>query len=699
MISIKRTQPKDYNQMLTEAFAKIPLYSEEWTNFNPSDPAVTILENLSMFNYMQSNEMGQIAEDVRVKLLKLMGFEANPGKCARILLEAENVENSFYLPAGQKFVVGDVNFETNRKCVVNAAKIIDVLSFSDKEYKHWPSLIDEKNSLTVKVFGDNPKEGDELYIFFDKMPVKDKEVIFYFSFDNRFGRVNSEEKKGNDFAEIEWQYYTQDGFEKIKVKDNTRAFLSGGEIRFTLPDKDGSVYEADSTKGYCLKAVLNRADYDVPPRFDFISGFLFEVWQKETQSICHTMPRSDEIEVYCDLLEENYVSVFCKEGRNDDFYHKYEEYHGETPKGRFYLSDRKAFGLYNFSFNRRKFGFGPNSQKDAVKIVAYSEEMMRRYDLGQVLGYDDQEINLPQENIVRESFSVIAEREIEEGEFIYSFVKPGRQKEGSLYYELDDRLGKIIIRDAGEYVGANLYMCSCAVTLGESGNVRPKNIFEPIGYSSDVVFKNPVLGEGGKAKESIRDVERRFVNDIEHPYAAVRGSDYETLVKKIPDLCIKKVKAISDPDKNSVSIVCMPYSDKKNPLLSKNYVDIISSYLEERRILTTELAVIQPVYVPVDVHGTIYVKKHYENCREKIDQILNRFLDYREGSQQFGELLKFDDMFREIEDLECVEYIFELSVYPENIRNTKVIGLDIKPNDNCLLTPGKFYYEINTSTD
>ena len=47
-------EDKTYEEMLAEALMQIPLYSEEWTNHNPSDPGITILENLTAFEALDS---------------------------------------------------------------------------------------------------------------------------------------------------------------------------------------------------------------------------------------------------------------------------------------------------------------------------------------------------------------------------------------------------------------------------------------------------------------------------------------------------------------------------------------------------------------------------------------------------------------------------------------------------------------------
>ncbi|MBR6652527.1 MAG: hypothetical protein IKL30_05115, partial [Anaerotignum sp.] len=57
----------------------------------------------------------------------------------------------------------------------------------------------------------------------------------------------------------------------------------------------------------------------------------------------------------------------------------------------------------------------------------------------------------------------------------------------------------------------------------------------------------------------------------------------------------------------------------------------------------------------------------------------------------------FDELFHQIESLECVKYIYELSVTPQSLLNASQKGLDIQPKDNCLLYPGEIKLELNTT--
>ena len=65
---------KTYAELMDENISKIPIYTDEWTNYNPSDPGITILENLSGAQIIQQNRMDEVTDDVKAKILKLLGY-------------------------------------------------------------------------------------------------------------------------------------------------------------------------------------------------------------------------------------------------------------------------------------------------------------------------------------------------------------------------------------------------------------------------------------------------------------------------------------------------------------------------------------------------------------------------------------------------------------------------------------------------
>lgn len=139
---------------------------------------------------------------------------------------------------------------------------------------------------------------------------------------------------------------------------------------------------------------------------------------------------------------------------------------------------------------------------------------------------------------------------------------------------------------------------------------------------------------------------------------------------------------------NLVRIAVMPDTDEPFPELPETYRRAIEKHLEERRLLTTRIEIVSPVYTPIDVRGMIYVKRQYKDGLNQIEETIRRKMDYIHSERNFGEILKFDEIFHEIEALDCVEFIYELSLYPQNPGLAKLVEADIVPKENCLCYAG-----------
>ncbi|MDE6960839.1 MAG: hypothetical protein K2P27_08260, partial [Lachnospiraceae bacterium] len=325
-----------------------------------------------------------------------------------------------------------------------------------------------------------------------------------------------------------------------------------GELRMRLPDAEAVPCKDAPGRAYAIRAVLEKADYDVRPKLVQVDGFLFEVWQKETLSACYTFNKVSSASLPGHLLGEGYVTVFCKEEKGSS-YKKYEPCRIPGEKGRFFEVREDKGGQVTWLFDRRKFDYGPARVKNAIKIVVYQEAVMRRYTLGTVLGCDHQKIPLPAGHLAAESFCIIARRKAEGGAFLYDFVRPGRYGEKDLSYELYENDGYLIIEDAGDYIGASLYMGAFAVTRGTEGNIREGNTLTAVGLPGPLSFYNPRPGAGGCHRESLEEVKKRFLMDLKKPFTAVTAGDYErrdgdakALYPEGPGVC--KRKSESGPD-------------------------------------------------------------------------------------------------------------------------------------------------------
>ena len=700
MLTYIENERKTFEERMAEAVSDIPLYTSEWTDFNPSDPGITILETLLGFSTLQQDNMDDIPFRVKENLLKLVGFEIQKGRCARLLLSASGVKESVTIPANHRFRIGDLVFETNREIRLDKRHLLGIYGMKkegeeqEQTFTDFSYLLDREVRLPALIYGDKPATGDCLYFVASRLPEPEEEFTFYAALKERNNRNPMDGRTKDLFASIVWECFTQKGWVEMKVRDNTNAFLNSGEIRMWMPESPAEICLDAPVGGYCIRARIAQCEYDVLPRLVGVEAFLFETWQKNTICECHSHNKTSDIELISEMAEESYIDVYCREGKGEP-YRKYEYHLGESDQGRYYQLKHESYGRYRISFDKRSFGYGPEKIRDCVKIVVYNEDVMRRYSLGRVLGFDDQIIKLPYEHVVASSFCIVARRTDDNGEYIYDFVRPERNGDGALYYHLLENDGKIIIEDAGRFIGSDLFLASVAVTAGPDGNIREGNTLIPDkGLPEGLTFYNPGEGTGGAFREKLESVRRRFLQDMENPYTAVTEADYERLVRMTPGLCVKKARAWMDEARNLVRIAVMQGTDEEHPQLSKMYEKIIRARLEERRLLTTRVELVQPAYVPVNVSAIVYVKLHYDNADKAIEEVVRQKVDYTTTDRNFGQILKFDEIFHAIEMLECVEYVYELSLKPGPGGGAHLKDADVHPGNNCLLYPGDIRIEV-----
>ena len=429
--------------------------------------------------------------------------------------------------------------------------------------------------------------------------------------------------------------------------------------------------------------------YDLAPRANHFDGFIFEAWQKESKAVCLTYQGSESVEVYCDLLENGYISIYCKEQKDGEYY-QYTEYSEGSNRGRFYRKNNVGKNKCNYSFSKTSFGYEPCNDVNAIKIVIYDEDIMRQYDLGVVHGYDNQTIQLPVNHIVKDSFSIIASRVDSQEEQLYSFIKPNKSGEDSLIYDIDENEGVLHISNTGEYINAHLYMCSIAVTEGERGNIDAGKEFTPVGDDT-LRLINVSPGVGGKRKDTIEQLKKMFIDKVMSSETAVLQEDYENIVKQTPGLAINKVKAISHEDTDTVEIVVVPQSEQPFTRLSSIYKQTILQYVNHYRLLSTKVEIVDAEYAAVDVTADIYVKPHYVDCEEMIQNTVSNCVDYIHSNQGFGELLQYETVYTAIRELDCVEGISNLRLNVRNINLAQRQDMNIKPADKCLLFPGEIH--------
>ena len=83
---------RQYADLMQECLSRIPRYCPEWTNHNPSDPGVVLLELFSWLTDQMLNRFNQVPRRNYVTFLELLGIRLEPPRPAQ-------TELTFYLVA------------------------------------------------------------------------------------------------------------------------------------------------------------------------------------------------------------------------------------------------------------------------------------------------------------------------------------------------------------------------------------------------------------------------------------------------------------------------------------------------------------------------------------------------------------------------------------------------------------------------
>jgi hypothetical protein len=108
---------RNYADILQEALARIPVHNPDWTNFNDSDPGVTLLQLFSFMTESILYRANQIPERNRLKFLQLLGIPLRPAAAAKGFITINNERGpleSRPCDAGLDVRAGQVRFRTSQ---------------------------------------------------------------------------------------------------------------------------------------------------------------------------------------------------------------------------------------------------------------------------------------------------------------------------------------------------------------------------------------------------------------------------------------------------------------------------------------------------------------------------------------------------------------------------------------------------------
>lgn len=700
---------KHFDELVQEALEELHRYSGEWSDHNLHDPGITFIELFAWLSEMQRYYLNRISDKSKENIFKLLGIIKEQKKMAQSKIVLSKLEKDLCLPKGMKFKAGELVFQSLNKqwILANTLKYVHVEVDKKVTDKSRENTYQE---IFFYPFGEDIRKNNKLYLGFDHPLPRKKEIDITFS----SNMTNSDDDIDNNMflVDLGWEIYCgNDKWKPVKVLvDETFGLSLSGKLTIMIDDDMKPKKNTESTDdAYWLRAVVKKDYLEIPARLDNIRINMINIEHcNELISTCDFEMKSDRLSYYLDdylqLFGDNYIQV---------------------PVGDYWKDVNK---LSNRSFDNMT--LDPVKQQlhledirghKTVRILSFTKGFLENSFVGSSLGLSNQVFELYMPSIVYKSLGVQV-GEMIDGELLwkqwtevdfFDFSKPL-----DTHFRVDYDKSQLIFGDnvrgmIPDEGYENIRLTAMATGGGFSGNIReneinsfycnPDEFHEIYEHKYDVIhIANPMPSAGGRNIESIKDLHKRLLEDINKPYVAVTHEDYEYILSNIPRLKIERSHIIANYDIESheknyghATIVVMPEADYALPMPSHNFKKAVRHYLEPHRLITTKLHIVGPSYVKVDVNVTIVIGESTIMKSSEIVSVLDNLLDPK--IYTFGQTIKKSMIYRALSSIEGVKRIEGLTLYTIHRDSKMKANGDIRINDYCVPFSGVHNIDIVVS--
>jgi hypothetical protein len=235
MIPPPKLDDRNYYDIVAEAISMIPRYAPEWTNHNPSDPGITIIELAAWMTDILIYRLNQVPDRNYVAFLNLLGIKLRPPRSARALVQFTLVEGASKqkLPIATQVSTAQaseepaVMFETQREVVIAPAVLDRCFSYYDDSYSENSHLINPVTAAAAAdVFAGAQRVDRFLYLTDPRFAnAGESSVLRIF--------LGAPERGNRDMARLlEWEYWNGQRWREL-----TPAVMEvdRGEVAFAGP--------------------------------------------------------------------------------------------------------------------------------------------------------------------------------------------------------------------------------------------------------------------------------------------------------------------------------------------------------------------------------------------------------------------------------------------------------------------------------
>jgi predicted phage baseplate assembly protein len=639
-----------FDDIVEEARTRIPRYTPEWTDYNPGDCGFALIELFAWMTELLAFRLNQLPKLTYLKFLQLVGIELRPARSATTILTFP-VQQGFSdtvvtVPSRSQVATAEpdeeghpIIFETERTLTALRAKLDSVQSNDGYSY----TLLTAANEALddgFAPFGPLATTGSFLLLGFNDEvgefpPGAELALAFW---PKRPHKDPPPAPCGGAAtaipspARIVWEAWAGSEWRPLNILlDETLGFTRSGLVLLQTPGKGqasrAKLGAATDKPRYWLRAKLSKSAYQTPPLLLGVRATAVRASEEQTAS--------DEVL-----------------GGSDG-----------TPDQVFTISNApivpESLVLEVFE------GEQPQVWKPVEDFFGWKAE-----DAVYVPNWATGEIRFP------------------------GIATPSSGKGGRIPVANLDRPTSSVVARTYRFGG------------GKRGNVGAGTITAPMTVVAGIDVagvSNPLAATGGADEEDIEVAMERAPRILKARDRAVTSGDFELLAMETGSIARAKALPLFHPDfpgidvPGVVTVVVVPeiIGSREAQLLVpatrpvESLLRTICNYLDARRLLTTELYVVGPVYVPVSLRLEAVVTPGADaaEASNALTQAMRRFFHPLFGGVDgkgwpFGGTIRYADLYRAA----LVKGIQRLS-YVEIIRDNQPFGqcMDVPIEANALI--------------
>jgi len=612
---------RSFNDLVDEARARIGLYTPEWTDHNLSDPGITLIELFAWMMDILLYRLNRVPDKHFIKFMELIGMRLTGAEPARAPITFWLVgpqANPLVIPTGTEVATvrtetePAIIFTTDGPLEIRLPELAHILTSSEgregRVFVTHSAAAVQDGYASFAIFASEPPQGnDALYLGFED-DLSNHILGIEFEVDEAQGAgVNP------NHPPYVWEVLGTGLSEKdarLKVDyDSTSGLNVSGLIRVHVPLMQRT--ERNGQMAYWIRCRLDLTNIENPYRLSpKINRLLVNSWGGTVNATNVTRVREEVL------------------GRSDG-----------TPGQRFYLEHKPLLARTSDEYLEVHLEDGRVERWQEVSDFSSSTLSDRHYTVDS----DNGEVRL-----------------------------------GPALLQPD---GQVLRYGALAPKGAMLMMKGYRYGGGLAGNVSA-NLLTVLKTSLPSVehVANLQSAQGGRDAESLENAKMRVPGHLRSLGRAVTASDFEYLSREAAPGQVGRAHCLQPPMTNQgeIRVLVIPsiarprdIIDPGNLELSDELCETITAYLDERRLLSTRLEVVQPAYQWVETEVRLRVAQYNdpEKVRSAVNARLIEFINPLVGGMDgggwpFGRDLFVSDVMAALQTVPGVHFVRSVKFYP-----------------------------------